>query len=131
MCNSGIKGGGGYLRTIALKEEIEAFLDKARMYIADGKFDFIRGKQEVYTLSRLGISIDDCFGLVEELTYKHYYRGPSPDHNPHFAHEEIWEFGIEEVPKHIYIKLKFRGRDDNLLMMSFHYAERPIMYPYK
>ncbi|MDZ5474182.1 hypothetical protein SM124_21030 [Bacillus sp. 31A1R] len=113
----------------ASKEEITSFLDKCKSYIFHKKVDFILGPEEKYTLSNMGISYQDAFELVNEITYMNYYRGPSADHkNPS---EVVWEFGFEEVPQDIYIKLKFRNNRDDLLMLSFHYAERPITYAYR
>ncbi|WP_052807263.1 type II toxin-antitoxin system MqsR family toxin [Risungbinella massiliensis] len=109
--------------------QINAFLSKARFYLQRGKMDFIRGKEEKQTLSQLGISIRDAFALVYDLTVENYYRGPSADHK--IPTESVWEFGWEEEPQDIYIKLKFRSVRDDLLMMSFHFANRPIVYPYK
>ena len=114
---------------LASIDEINAFLNRAKRYKAAGKVDFINGAKEKHTLTQMGISIKDAFELIEHLTYRNYYRGPSPDHIN--AQEYVWEFGIEEEPNDIYIKLKIRQEKDDLLMMSFHYAERPITYPYK
>lgn len=115
--------------------EIEGFLKKVRCYIDSGKVDFIKGRQEKYTLGVLGISIEDAFALVYELTPENYYQGPTADHD--FPDQEVMEFGIEDIfpesPKpgsSLYIKLTFRPRRDDLLMMSFHPARKEITYPY-
>lgn len=113
---------------VADEHEINAFLEKAREYIRLKKIDFIHGFQEKYILGHLGISFRDAFEMVKELTYKNYFNGPSPDRD--FPNEEVWEFGIQDEPDDIYIKLKFRQSKGDLLMMSFHYAEKPISYPY-
>ncbi|UOF90510.1 hypothetical protein LSG31_22070 [Fodinisporobacter ferrooxydans] len=110
-------------------EEINQFLSFAREYKAKNKLDFIKGPQEKYLLGELGISIKDAFAMLDLLTFENYYRGPSPDHAK--PNQQVWEFGIEEVPADIYIKLTIRKTRNDLLFMSFHFAERPIVYPYK
>lgn len=115
--------------------EIEDFLKKVRLFIEQGKIDFIKGPQEKYALSVLGISFGDGFEMVKELTHKNYYQGPTKDHK--YPTQKVMEFGIEEVfpefcypHSSLYIKLTFRDHRDDLLMMSFHSAARPITYPY-
>lgn len=114
--------------------DIEDFLEKVRSFIDQGKIDFIYSKGK-YALSKLGISIEDAFAMVYELTHKDYYRGPTPDHN--YKDQEVIEFGLEDIfsdldypGSSIYIKLTFRPRKDDLLMMSFHPATEPITYPH-
>ena len=115
--------------------EIEEFLEKVRLYIDNGKTDFILGKEEKYTLGKLGISIEDAFAVVTEITYENFYQGPTPDHT--FINQEVMEFGIEDFfsdlsypNKSLYLKLTFRQRKNDLLMMSFHPARHRITYPY-
>ena len=116
--------------------EIEEFLKKARLYIEQGKIDFIKGPQEKYALSVLGISFYDSFEMVKELTHEDYYQGPTKDHK--YPTQEVMEFGIEDVfpefsypGSSLYIKLTFRDRSGDLLMMSFHSATKPITYPHR
>ncbi|RAZ73508.1 type II toxin-antitoxin system MqsR family toxin [Planococcus halotolerans] len=115
--------------------EIEDFLKKVRLFIEQGKIDFIKGQQEKYTLGVLGISFDDGFEMVKELTHENYYQGPTKDHK--YPTQDVMEFGIEDIfpdlsypHTSLYIKLTFRDRRDDLLMMSFHSAAKPITYPY-
>lgn len=115
--------------------DIEDYLKKVRHFIDEGKIDFIKGRDEKYALGVLGIGLEDAFAMVYELTYKNYYRGPSPDHK--FPDQEVMEFGYEDIfpelplPKSsLYIKLVFRPQKNDLLMMSFHSATQEITYPY-
>lgn len=114
--------------------EIDEFLKKVRRFIDDGKTDFIYSKAK-YALGMLGISIADAFAMVCELTHENYYQGPSPDHD--YKDQEVMEFGLEDIfpdlpypSSSLYIKLTFRPRKNDLLMMSFHSARDPITYPY-
>lgn len=115
--------------------EIEEFLKKGRLFIEQEKVDFIKGPEEKYTLGILGISIDDAFEMIKELTYENYYQGPTEDHR--YSSQKIMEFGIEDVfpefsypQSSLYIKLTFRDRKADFLAMSFHPATKPITYPY-
>lgn len=60
--------------------EIEEFLEEVRCFIHDGKTDFIFSKGK-YALGKLGISIEDAFAMVSELTHENYYQGPTSDHD--------------------------------------------------
>lgn len=119
--------------------EIESFLEEVRSYIRLDKIDFLPSSKNKYALSNLGISFDDAFAMVIGLTAKEYYRGPSPDHK--FPNQQVWEFGIENIFEEyekprcdLYIKLTIRNSKDKkekeLLMMSFHSAERAIRFPF-
>lgn len=115
--------------------EIEDFLKKVRLFIAQGKISFRGRQKDKYALGSLGISLDDSFELVKELTHENYYQGPTKDHQ--YPTQDVMEFGIEDIfsdlsypHTSLYIKLTFRDRRDDLLMMSFHSAARPITYPY-
>lgn len=120
--------------------EIESFLEKVRRNIQLRNIDFLPSSKNKYALSNLGISYDDAFALVIGLTAKEYYRGPSPDHK--FPKQQIWEFGIENIFEEnerpecdLYIKLTIRNSKDtkkkDLLMMSFHSAEKQMNFPYR
>jgi len=115
--------------------EIESFLEKVCLFIDAGKTDFLQDKKEKYALGALGVSYDDAFEMVKELTYEDYYQGPTEDHK--YPAQKVMEFGIEDVfpefsypHSSLYIKLTFRDRRDDLLMMSFHSAAKPVTYPY-
>ena len=120
---------------MATIQDIESFLALARALLDSNKTDFIKGPEEKLALSQLGISFQDALSMVYELTYKNYYRGPSPDHRD--KSQIIWEFGIEDIFEEntypqtsLYIKLTIRKKKGDLLMMSFHPAVKPIKYSY-
>ncbi|MFA4137706.1 MULTISPECIES: hypothetical protein [unclassified Brevibacillus] len=111
-------------------DDVKTFLELCKKYKDANKLDFIMGKEEKYTLGKMGISMRDAFSMFDYLTYKNYYRGPNPDHNG--SPGDVWEFGLEDDGTEIYIKLKIRTPPkDDLLFMSFHFPARPIVYPYK
>ncbi|MBE1553224.1 type II toxin-antitoxin system MqsR family toxin [Sporosarcina limicola] len=120
--------------------DIELFLEQVRKFISLGKIDFLPSSKNKYALSNLGISFDDAFALVIDLTAMNYYRGPNPDHK--FPKQQVWEFGLENIFQEnekpmsdLYIKLAIRKRKEpketDILMMSFHSAERAMRFPYR
>lgn len=118
---------------LASIEQIEEFLKKTRECILKKQIRMIRRAKSMETLNQLGISINDAFTMIEELTFEDYYRGPSPERNPDFPPGDIWEFGLRESDNfsEIYVKLKEEKPDSKMLCLSFHEAEYPIVYPYR
>jgi hypothetical protein len=85
-------------------------------------------KKNMETLTRLGITLAGCITYINELTYKNYLSGPSDDRD---TKEEkcIWEFGTTIQGHDIYIKIKHLV-EDNVLLLSFHEAEKPFVFRY-
>jgi hypothetical protein len=122
------------LITLAPIEQIETFLEKVRCCIQQKNIRLVPRRKSLDTLNNLGISIQDAFAMVEEMTYENYYRGPSPERNPNFNPGDIWEFGIEietDDLNDVYVKLKDEQTNYYIICLSFHEAEYPINYPYK
>lgn len=85
-------------------------------------------KKNIDTLAELGILPEDVFDLLLELTPENYYKGPSKDYNTD-EKDCIWEFGIKINERDIYIKLKLMT--DFVKDISFHFAERPLIFPFQ
>lgn len=122
------------LLTLATIEQIEAFLLKSKCSINEGELRLIPRKKSLEILNKLGISIKDAITMVEELTYRDYYRGPTDERDPKFPSGELWEFGIElefDEFVDIYVKLKDILNQKKMICLSFHECEYPIIYPYK
>jgi len=76
---------------VASKNEIEQFLKEfkrcSQIHVVDERQD---GKNDE-TLAILGILPKQRLEEIKSLSYKNYFRGPTPDHgNPS---EYVWEFG--------------------------------------
>ena len=108
------------------EEQVNAFLREARKRIENEQYDFIY--DDMLKLTDLGIAITEAINIVKNLKLEDYYRGPKKDHL--HPEQEVYEFGkwLDEIE--LYIKLTIRKQDD-LFIMSFHEAKRPINYPYK
>ena len=108
------------------RQQVEIFLKEIGKRIADKQYDFTY--KDMKELTRLGISITEAVQIVKELSIENYYRGPTCDHR--YADQEIYEFGKIIDGIEIYIKLTVRRKND-LFIMSFHEAKKPINYRFK
>ncbi len=81
------------------------------------------------TLTTLQITPYQRADEIRKLTYKDYFRGPTPDHAA--PSEQIWEFGTTVKGHEIYIKLKIYEINGNKRgkCLSFHIASWSIRYP--
>jgi hypothetical protein len=73
-------------------------------------------------------ALAELIKLRNELTYKNYLSGPSDDRD---TKEEkcVWEFGTTIQGHDIYIKIKHL-EEENILLLSFHEAEKPFVFRY-
>lgn len=96
--------------------------DASRLRVASDR------KKNMDTLARLGITPAGCIAYINSLTYKNYLSGPLDDRD---TQEEkcIWEFGTTIRDVDVYIKIKHMKEDD-VLILSFHEAERPFVFRY-
>lgn len=83
-------------------------------------------KKNIDTLARLGITPAGCITYINSLTYRNYLSGPMDDRD---TDEEncIWEFGTRINAIDVYIKIK-HIEDDDLLVLSFHEADKPFVF---
>ena len=83
-------------------------------------------KKNMDTLARLGITPAGCITYINSLTYRNYLSGPMDDRD---TDEEncIWEFGTRINAIDVYIKIK-HIEDDDLLVLSFHEADKPFVF---
>ena len=83
-------------------------------------------KKNMDTLARLGITPAGCITYINSLTYRNYLSGPMDDRD---TDEEncIWEFGTTINEIDVCIKIK-HIEDDDVLVLSFHEAEKPFVF---
>ena len=83
-------------------------------------------KKNMDTLAKLGITPAGCITYINSLTYRNYLSGPMGDRD---TNEEdcIWEFGTTINEIDVYIKIK-HIEDDDVLVLSFHEAEKPFVF---
>jgi len=85
------------------------------------------------TLLELGLTPYHRANEIRKLTYKIFFRGPTPEHSGN--QREWWEFGMIVKGKEIYIKLQtYKTKTENKKKgkcLSFHISDRPIKYPFQ
>ena len=108
------------------REIIETFLKTIKRLIRDGKWTFIKRRKNLEGLFELGLTIAQAELEVLSLNYRHYDRGPLPDHE---RDGEIWEFIKHKDGLPIYIKLKIDRR--GCVCLSFHPSNGPTTMPFQ
>ena len=68
-----------------------------------------------------------CTSEINKLTASNYYKGPTPDTE---NKGDYWEFGTVINDKEIYIKINYGLTNKSCLLISFHFAEFRITYPF-
>lgn len=119
--------------TKSQKEEIDLFLEQCRK-VLDSSFILHRTPKNKETITSLGITNNDVKNEIASLTIENYSEGPLPSRS---YSEEIWIFGKIIDCHEIYIKIQLSKYNDpgeiidTLYCISFHFAERPLDYPYQ
>ena len=74
--------------------------------------------------------MDDVKREMSSLSVMDYCSGPVSDPE---IRGELWIFGKTISDKEVYIKLKLWGDKTGmgLRVLSFHWAEKPLIYPFK
>lgn len=125
------------------KRDITAFLEELNSVIRDGDFNInnnftvIRtnkeqGKEQYstpYTLLDLNYDTGDIVERLKELTLQEYSETlvDKDNLNPPL----LFVFGKKISNKLVYIKLKIKeDRTRRVLCVSFHYAEKKMIFPY-
>lgn len=113
---------------MAKPEEITVFLKKFKPLIVK-ELILVKRKENLATISSLGLTVPDVKGILSQLTYKDYVKGPEGDKDG--SGNMVWEFGIHIKGEDIYIKLSDDFSFDRAKCISFHIAMYPVQYPYK
>lgn len=113
----------------ATKHEVKAFLDqfKAKARIMD-PITKRRDKNDS-TLNTLEISPRERIDFLLQLTVADYYKGPSKDELN--KESDLWEFGLGIQGREVYIKISVGIYGGPPICHSFHFAERPMHYPFE
>jgi len=117
----------------ATPEEIETFLEQVRRIIHKS-FETRRNDDYKKTLLALGFNKSSVINEISTITVENYSEGPKPEIG---SINDVWIFGKTIQNQEIYIKLKIIGMNnraeeiDTLYCLSFHFAEKCLVYPYK
>lgn len=107
---------------------VDSFLSdfKAKMNIFD--VIFINRDKNLQALATLEISAVRRTSILKTLDVKDFYKGPSKDAD---QGPDLWEFGKTVNRTEVYIKVHMGNENRPVICISFHLAERAIVYPFK
>lgn len=124
------------------KREVVAFLNELHKLLESDDFDIntdlnlIRKKKQgddqkfstPYTLLDLGYDAEDVVNRLKELKIEEYSetKMDTDDVNPLI----LFVFGKDINGKLIYVKLKIRDQQKQVVCVSFHYAKDKMEFPY-
>lgn len=115
---------------MAGREEVEQFLSQLKAKLELFGVVFEHRKKNLETLAELDILAIDRENYLKKLSVENFYSGPHLDEfNP--SGPEYFEFGLHINQVEIYIKLTLGLPNRRINCISFHRAERLIVYPYK
>ena len=116
--------------TMVTIDEVKAFLEqfnvKAQVYGIRFRNDREKNKE---TLRQLEISPLQREVIVKTLQAQDYVEGPLIDVLN--KEGEMWVFGKDVKEREVYIKITLGYENGQTICISFHIAEKPLVYPYK
>jgi hypothetical protein len=114
---------------MATKDEIAKFLGELRVKESSGILTFLirddRSKN-AQSLHNLDIPPDKRKEIIRKLKPEDFYR---IEDGLYFEKYTMWSFGKTVQNTEMYIKISLTER--NIVCISFHEAEFPIIYPFK
>ena len=124
------------------KREVETFLDELHKLLESNDFDintdlnFVCKKKQgadqkfstPYTLLDLDYDAEDVVNRLKELKVEEYSETKidKDDVNPPI----LFVFGKDINSRLVYVKLKIRNQQKQVVCVSFHYAKDKIEFPY-
>jgi hypothetical protein len=109
------------------QNEVELFLTALKVKINIFGIVFRPREKNLQTLADLDISPTQRLVYIENLKVENCFSGPNKDTQDPLK-PDYFEFGIEINSQHIYIKLSIGLPNRQIDCMSFHIAERPIIF---
>ncbi len=112
------------------EQQVKAFLRdfKEKMKIWSILFRDDRGKN-TQTLLDLELRPKERQPIIENLVTEDYSEGPLKDSLN--KSPEMWVFGRQVKQTSVYIKITMGTPNTSVICISFHIAERIILYPFK
>lgn len=101
--------------------DITAFLEKVKLLVSAGKYDFVPRRKNMQALAQHGLTIMDAKAELLGLTVGDYYKGPKQDFDLNKP-GDIWEFKKDVFGTQFYVKVKVvQENGDNILKcLGFH-----------
>lgn len=111
------------------KSEIKSFLDEFKIKMKTFGVIFKDREKNLQALLDLEITAIERNEHLLNLKVEDYYGGPKTDsYDPESL--SFWEFGITLKKTQVYIKISL-WKSKKVLCISFHPAERKMIFPYK
>ncbi len=100
-------------------DEVKQFLLDFKQAATSNGVDFVPRKDNILTLSYLGITKKNVEEILLGLSVADFCKGPLPDDS---KPGELWEFGKNMDGEEVYIKLKVVKESNLAKCISFHIA---------
>ena len=116
---------------IPIEIQVSIFLKDFKKIVAEGRgLDIVDRKENLKSLSQLGLTKKNCKYEILNLSVSDYYAGPKPDKD---RPGMVWEFGKTIGGHEVYIKLKIAETESEKIAkcISFHVAQHPLPKPLK
>lgn len=114
--------------------EVRLFLELVRLAHAARRLTYRRTReQNLVTLTELGWLPSQMFEFVAALEPEQALCSPRRNRHPEHGEESVCEFGARIEGKDVYIKLTVVGYSEDCAgcVISFHFAEKPLVFPYR
>jgi hypothetical protein len=110
------------------ESDVESFLSDFKTKMNVFEVIYKNRNKNLQALADLEISSAKRTEILKSLEVKDYYKGPSKDRD---EGPDLWEFGKIVKGKDVYIKVHMGNENRPVICVSFHLAERAIIYPFK
>ncbi len=101
-------------------EKIICFLRKAKEAARDKNRRIFKSRTEnMNTLAKLGMTIDDVWDEIQELNMTNYLRGPELDDKGRDS-DDVWFFQKRVLGQDVYIKMSYKEGKQLVVVISFH-----------
>jgi len=111
-----------------VESDVEAFLSDFKVKMNVFRVIYTDREKNLQGLLDLEIRSIDRTEVLKSLIVKDYYKGPTKDN---VNGPDYWEFGKIVNRKEAYIKITMGNENRPVICISFHLAERAIVYPFK
>jgi hypothetical protein len=108
--------------------EVESFLNHFKIKLSVFDVIFTNRDKNLQGLFDLEINPTKRKEVLAKLEVKDFFNGPTKDVN---NGPDLWEFGKIVNQKEVYIKVCMGNESRPVICISFHLAERAIVYPFK
>ncbi len=119
-----VRIGGGSLENQSNNSDIIRFLEKVKILLSSGKYDFVPRRKNLQSLALHGLTIADARDEILGLVVDDYYKGPKRDFDTNRP-GEIWEFkkNINGINFYVKVKIVNENGEDILKCLGFHEDE--------